>query len=62
MDPSGCRVTAAGGVFFTYFSGFAIDGSKKYIKTIENHMKIDAVDPQAAAEICAPPVTMNRCV
>ena len=25
--------------------GFAIDRSKKYIKTIENYMKIDAVDP-----------------
>ena len=25
------------------FTGFAIDRSKKYIKTIENHIKIDAV-------------------
>ena len=32
-------------VFFIYFSGFAIDRSKKYIKVIKNHMKIDAVDP-----------------
>ena len=46
MDPSGCRVTAAGGGYFLYiFSGFAIDRSKKYIKTIKNHMKIDGVDP-----------------
>ena len=44
----GLRVT--GGVFFIYFSGFAIDRSKKYIKTIKNDMKIDAVDPQAAAD------------
>ena len=37
--------------YFLYiFSGFAIDRSKKYIKTIKNHKKIDAVDPQAAAD------------
>ena len=35
-----------GGMYFLYiFSGFAIDRSKKYIKTIKNHIKIDAVDP-----------------
>ena len=38
------------GVFFIYFSGFAIDRWKKYIKTIKNHIKIHAVDPQAAAD------------
>ena len=38
-----------GGIFL-YFSGFAIDRLKKYIKTIKNHMKIDAVNPQAAAD------------
>ena len=27
------------------FKGFAIDPSKKYMKTTKNHMKIDAVDP-----------------
>ena len=32
-------------LFFEYFSGFAIDLSKKYIKNIKNYMKIDAVDP-----------------
>ena len=43
-------------------SGFAIDRSKKYIKTIKNHMKIDAVNPQAAADNHPPPpVTMVRC-
>ena len=40
-------------------SGFAIDRSKKYIKTIENHMKIDAVDPQAAADNPPPPPGNN---
>ena len=39
-----------GGYFLYIFSGFAIDRSKKYIKIIKNHMKIDAVDPQAAAD------------
>ena len=43
-------VLLRGGLFSRYFSGFAIDRSKKYIKTIENHMKIDAVNPQAAAD------------
>ena len=34
------------GGYFSYISlGFAIDRSKKYIKVIENYMKIDAVDP-----------------
>ena len=41
------------------FSGFAIDPSKKYIKTIKNHMKIDAVDPQAAAHKPPPPPGHN---
>ena len=37
--------------YFSYvFSGFAIDRSKKYIKTIKNDIKIDAVDPWAAAD------------
>ena len=44
----GLRFT--GGDFLIYFSGFAIDRSKKYIKTIKNHKKIDAVNPQAAAD------------
>ena len=38
-----------------FFSGFAIDRSKEYIKIIENDMKIDAVDPQAAADNPPPP-------
>ena len=38
------------GIFYIYFSGFAIDRSKKYIKTIKISIKIDAVDPQAAAD------------
>ena len=50
-------------VYFLYiFSGFAIDRSKKCIKTIKNYIKIDAVDPQAAADNPPPPpVTMVRC-
>ena len=39
-----------GRVFFIHFSGFAIDRSKKYIKVIKNHKKIDAVNLQAAAD------------
>ena len=39
-----------GGYFLYIFSGFAIDRSKKYIKVIEIDMKIDAVDPEAAAD------------
>ena len=52
-----------GGRYFLYiFSGFAIDRSKKYIKVIKNHKKIDAVDPWAAADNPPhPPVTMVRC-
>ena len=47
----GLRVTAAGGGYFIYiFSGFAIDRSKKYIKTIKIGNKINAVDPWAAAD------------
>ena len=34
-----------GGYFLYIFSGFAIDRSKMYIKTIEIYIKIDAVDP-----------------
>ena len=46
-----------------YFFRFAIDRSKKYIKTIEFYIKIDAVDPQAAADNHPPlPVTMVRCM
>ena len=48
-----------GGIFYIFFSGFAIDRSKKYIKTIKNHMKIDAVDPQAAADNPPPPPGNN---
>ena len=39
-----------GGIFYISFAGFAIDRSKKYIKTIKIDRKIDAVDPQAAAD------------
>ena len=37
---------------FTDFShaGYATEASKKYIKVIKNPMKIDAVDPWAAAD------------
>ena len=49
-------------VFLYIFSGFAIDRSKKYIKVINNYIKIDAVDPQAAADNHPhPSVTMVRC-
>ena len=48
--------------FLYTFTGFAIDRSKKYIKIIEIYMKIDADDPQAAADNPPqPPVTMVRC-
>ena len=51
-----------GGYFLYIFSGFAIDRSKKYIKTTKNHKKIDAVNPQSAADTPPhPPVTMVRC-
>ena len=58
------RGSCYGGGYFLYiFSGFAIDRSKKYIKTIKIYMKIDAVDPQAAADNPPqPPVTMVRCL
>ena len=61
MDPSGATCYCCwGGVIFIYiFSGFAIDRSKKYIKIIENYMKIDAVDPQAAADNPPPPPGNN---
>ena len=60
MDGKGYVLLLLGGVYFLYiFSGFAIDRSKKYIKTINNHMKIDAVDPQAAADNCPPPPGHN---
>ena len=60
MDPSGLRVTAAGGEYFLYiFSGFAIDRSKKYIKTIKIDRKIDAVDRQSAADNPPPPPGNN---
>ena len=44
------------------FTGFATDRSKKYIKTIKIYIKIEAVDPQAAADNPPPhpPVTMVR--
>ena len=41
----GERSVLWGKVFVDIFSGFAIDRSKKYIKTIENYVKINAVDP-----------------
>ena len=34
-----------GGVFFDFFSGFAIDQWKNYIKAIKIYIKTDAVDP-----------------
>ena len=40
----GLRVTG-GDVSYIYFSSFAIDRSKKYIKVIKNYIKNDAVDP-----------------
>ena len=33
------------GIFYIFFSGFAIDRLKKCVKVIENHIKVDAVDP-----------------
>ena len=49
-----------GGRYFLHiFSGFAIDRSKKYIKTIKIDRKIDAVDPQAAADNLPPPPGNN---
>ena len=53
-------VLLGGEVFFIcFFSGFAIDRSKKYIKTIKNDMKIDASDPQAVADNHPPPPGNN---
>ena len=46
-------------MFYIFFSGFAIDRSKKYLKTIEIDRKIDAVDPQAAADNPPPPPSNN---
>ena len=48
-----------GGYFLYIFSDFAIDRWNKYIKTIEIDMKIDAVDPQAAADNRPPPTGHN---
>ena len=48
-----------GGVFLYIFSGFAIDRSKKYIKTIKDYIKADAVDPQAATDKPPPPPGHN---
>ena len=54
--PQGHRVFE----YFLYiFPGFAIDRSKKYIKTIKNHMKIDTVDPWAAADNHPPTPSHN---
>ena len=44
-----------GGIFNIFLSGFAIDRSKKYIKTIKIYIKIDAVNHQAAADNHPPP-------
>ena len=54
----GLRVTG-GSIFYIFFAGFAIDRSKKYIKTIKNPMNIDAVDPWAAADNHPPPPGHN---
>ena len=53
----GLRITAA--IFLIFFAGFAIDRSKKYIKSIKNDIKIDAVNPQAAADNRPPPPGHN---
>ena len=45
MDGEGYVLLLLGGYFLYIFLGFAIDRSKKYIKVIENHIKIDGVDP-----------------
>ena len=41
------------------FLGFSIDRSKKYVKSIKNDIKIDAVDPWAAADNPPPPPGHN---
>ena len=41
----GLRVTGGGIFYIFFFSGFAIDRSKKYMKTTEIYIQIDAVDP-----------------
>ena len=43
-------VLLEGGYVLYMFSGFAIDRSKKYINIFKIDRKIDAVDPQAAAD------------
>ena len=55
MDPSGLRVTAAAAA--TVFLVFATDRWEKSIKVIKIDMKIDAVDPWAAAD--NPPATLR---
>ena len=51
MDGKGYVLLLLGGGYLLYiFLGFAIDRSKKYIKNIETYIKIDAVDPQSAAD------------
>ena len=56
----GLRVWGEEGRYFLYiFSGFAIDRSKKYIKTTKIDRKIDAVDLQAAADNRPPPPGHN---
>ena len=45
MDGKGYVLLLLGGVFFIYFSGFAIDRWKKSIKVIKNYIKLDGVDP-----------------
>ena len=52
-------VSGGGDIFYIFFAGFAIDRSKKYMKTIKNQMKIDAVDPQEAADNHHPPPGHN---
>ena len=59
-DPAGRELPESVFYHFLYiFTGFAIDRSKKYIKTIKNHKKIDAVNPQAAADNTPPPPGNN---
>ena len=58
----GLRVTG-GGIFYIFFSGFAIDRSKKYMKVIKNYMKLMRLTPrQLQTTAPQPPVTMVSCM